>query len=86
MPFYTFKCPKCEKEKEVLQKNDSPPHCEECTTVVPKRVVKMVRQWKAPAKAQFKCGGFYATDYKGRSKLEQALGESEEEINKDRKK
>ena len=80
MPFYTFKCPKCEKEKEFLQKDDTPPNCEECTTVV-----EMVRQWKAPAKAQFKCGGFYQTDYKGRSKLEQALDDSSEKINKDRK-
>ena len=29
MPFYTFKCPSCKKEKEVLQgMNDKPPICD----------------------------------------------------------
>ena len=31
MPFYTFKCPECEKVIEVLQgMNDNPPLCEKC--------------------------------------------------------
>ena len=31
MPFYTFKCPSCNKEKEVLQKMNEPePVCERC--------------------------------------------------------
>ena len=31
MPFYTFKCPSCDSEKEFLQGMDSPkPKCEEC--------------------------------------------------------
>ena len=44
MPFYTFKCPDCEDVKEVLQKmNDSPPTCEECSTVLPRNNIEMKR-------------------------------------------
>ena len=56
MPFYTFKCPSCDKEKEVLQgMNDKPPICDG---------VKMERVFKSTAKPQFKGSGFYETDYK----------------------
>ena len=56
MPFYTFKCPSCDKEKEVLQgMNDKPPICDG---------VKMKRVFKSTAKPQFKGSGFYETDYK----------------------
>lgn len=56
MPFYTFKCPSCEKEKEVIQgMNDKPPTCDG---------VKMKRVFKSTAKPQFKGSGFYETDYK----------------------
>ena len=42
MPFYTFKCPKCEKEKEVLQgMNDSPPKCKKCNIIEMQRVFKV---------------------------------------------
>ena len=64
MPFYTFKCPSCKKEKEVLQgMNDKPPICD---GVELKRhsVVLMERVFKSTAKPQFKGSGFYETDYK----------------------
>ena len=56
MPFYTFKCPSCDKEKEVLQgMNDKAPICDG---------VKMKRVFKSTGKPQFKGNGFYETDYK----------------------
>tara|TARA_Y100000593_G_scaffold83566_1_gene157631 strand:+ start:744 stop:956 length:213 start_codon:yes stop_codon:yes gene_type:complete len=65
MPFYTFKCPECEDVEEVLQgMNDSPPNCENCTQIVPRRYVKMERVFKSTGKPQFKGSGFYETDYK----------------------
>ena len=64
MPFYTFKCPFCKKEKDMLQgMNDKPPICD---GVELKRhpVVLMERVFKSTAKPQFKGSGFYETDYK----------------------
>ena len=64
MPFYTFKCPSCKKEKEILQgMNDKPPICH---GVEMKRhpVVLMERIFKSTGKPQFKGSGFYETDYK----------------------
>ena len=64
MPFYTFKCPSCEKEKDVLQgMNDKPPICD---GVELKRhpVALMERVFKSTGKPQFKGSGFYETDYK----------------------
>ena len=59
MPFYTFKCPKCEKVKEVLQKmNDSPPTCEDCSTILPRRYVNMKRVFKVNAKPKSKDGSW----------------------------
>ena len=50
MPFYTFKCPSCKKEKEVLQSmNDKPPICEG---------VKMKRVFKVNAKPGSKDGSW----------------------------
>ena len=58
MPFYTFKCPSCKKEKEVLQgMNDKAPICDG---------TKMKRVFKTTGKPQFKGSGFYETDYKRR--------------------
>tara|TARA_B100001250_G_scaffold332465_1_gene297887 strand:- start:389 stop:571 length:183 start_codon:yes stop_codon:yes gene_type:complete len=60
MPFYTFKCPSCKKEKEVLQNmNDGVPICDG---------VEMKRVFKSTGKPQFKGSGFYETDYKDKSK------------------
>ena len=65
MPFYTFKCPKCEDVKEVIQgMKDSPPLCEKCTTILPRNYIKMKRVFGATGKPQFKGSGFYETDYK----------------------
>ena len=64
MPFYTFKCPSCKKEKDMLQgMNDKAPICD---GVELKRhpVVLMERVFKSTAKPQFKGSGFYETDYK----------------------
>ena len=68
MPFYTFKCPKCEDVKEVLQSNQTPPLCEECSSIVPRRYVKMERVFGDTGKPQFKGSGFYETDYKKKKK------------------
>ena len=59
MPFYTFKCPKCEDVDEVLQKmNDSPPMCKECSSIVPRRYVEMERVFKVNAKPHSKDGSW----------------------------
>ena len=69
MPFYTFKCPKCEDVGEVLQgMNDPPPVCEKCSTILPRNYVKMKRVFGNTSKPQFKGSGFYETDYKKRNK------------------
>ena len=69
MPFYTFKCPKCETEKELLQKmDDSSPSCEKCSTILPRNIVEMKRVFKDTSKPQFKGSGFYETDYKKKDK------------------
>ena len=50
MPFYTFKCPSCKKEKEVLQgMNDKSPICDG---------VKMKRVFKVNAKPGSKDGSW----------------------------
>ena len=65
MPFYTFKCTSCNREKEILQgMKDSPPLCEKCTTILPRNYIKMKRVFGATGKPQFKGSGFYETDYK----------------------
>ncbi len=70
MPFYTFKCPLCECEKEVLQRmNSAKPVCEECAKAsCSKTLVEMERVIKSTGKPQFKGSGFYETDYKTKDK------------------
>ena len=69
MPFYTFQCPKCKQEKEVMQKmNDDPPLCKKCSKMVPRNLVEMKRLFKTIGKPQFKGSGFYETDYKKKDK------------------
>ena len=59
MPFYTFKCPECEDVKEVLQgMNDSLPVCKECSTILPRKDVKMERVFKVNAKPHSKDGSW----------------------------
>tara|TARA_Y100000593_G_scaffold2889_1_gene5784 strand:+ start:279 stop:464 length:186 start_codon:yes stop_codon:yes gene_type:complete len=61
MPFYTFKCPTCNKKKELLQSmNTKAPHCKSCDIV-------MKRLFGNIGKPQFKGKGFYETDYKKKS-------------------
>ena len=69
MPFYTFKCPSCKKEKEVLQgMNESTPTCNKCSKMVPRHIVDMKRVFTSVGKPQFKGSGFYETDYKEKPK------------------
>ena len=69
MPFYTFECPQCKRQKEVLQNmNDDPPLCDNCTKMVPRHLVEMKRVFKKTGRPQFKGKGFYETDYKKKEK------------------
>ena len=59
MPFYTFKCPKCKGEKEILQgMNDKPPTCKKCSTILPRFDVNMERVFKVNAKPISKDGSW----------------------------
>ena len=58
MPFYTFKCPECKDVKEVLQSNQTPPTCKNCTQIVPRRIVDMKRVFKVNAKPHSKDGSW----------------------------
>tara|TARA_Y100001963_G_C6630106_1_gene375898 strand:+ start:182 stop:430 length:249 start_codon:yes stop_codon:yes gene_type:complete len=79
MPFYTFKCPNCNTEKEVLQSMDSSnPECEDCVSCGCNRAdgtcgcdgkMKrhiMTRVFGDTGKPLFKGSGFYETDYKSK--------------------
>ena len=59
MPFYTFKCPECNKVKDVLQgMNDDVPLCDKCTKMVPRHIVEMKRVFKPNAKPGSKDGSW----------------------------
>ena len=66
MPFYTFKCPSCNQEKEILQSmkytNPICKRCEDSSCGI--HTPKMERVFKSTGKPQFKGKGFYETDYK----------------------
>jgi predicted nucleic acid-binding Zn ribbon protein len=76
MPFYSFKCPNCNIEKELLQNTSTPPKCGECGECGCNRAdgtcgcggnmkrYTMERIFKSVGKPQFKGKGFYETDYK----------------------
>ena len=66
MPFYTFKCPLCECEKEVLQSfKAAKPVCEKCAKAsCSKTLIEMEKVFGSVVKPQFKGSGFYETDYK----------------------
>ena len=79
MPFYTFKCPKCNIKKEILQKmNSSNPKCDDCAECGCNRAdktcgcggkmksIEMDRVFASVGKPQFKGSGFYETDYKSK--------------------
>ena len=60
MPFYTFKCPLCEYEEEVLQSFDSAePICEKCAKAsCSKTLIEMKRVFKVNAKPHSKDGSW----------------------------
>ena len=59
MPFYTFECPKCKRQKEVLQKiSDNAPTCDKCSRMVPRNIVDMKRVYKVNAKPASKDGSW----------------------------
>ena len=60
MPFYTFKCPLCECEKEVLQSvNTAKPVCEKCAKAsCSKTLIEMKRVFKVNAKPHSKDGSW----------------------------
>ena len=66
MPFYTFKCPSCKKEEDVLQSMNAPkPVCKRCVKAsCETHIPKMERVFTSVGKPQFKGSGFYETDYK----------------------
>ena len=70
MPFYTFKCPSCNRVEEIQQSMKTPvPVCTRCAGAsCGIHIVEMERVWKKTAKPQFKGEGFYETDYKEKSK------------------
>ena len=65
MPFFTFKCPKCEDEIEVLQSKSEPPNCKECSTLLPRRFIDMERVFKVNAKPISKDGSWGFSKKKG---------------------
>ena len=65
MPFYTFKCPSCSKEEEILQSmTTADPVCQRCANAsCGVHLPEMKRVFKSIGKAVFKGTGFHATDY-----------------------
>ena len=66
MPFYTFKCPSCNRVEEIQQSMKTPvPVCQRCVNAsCGIHIPEMERVWKKTSKPQFKGEGFYETDYK----------------------
>ena len=66
MPFYTFKCPSCNKVEEIQQSMKAPPPvCQRCVNAsCGIYTPEMERVYGHTAKPQFKGEGFYETDYK----------------------
>ena len=65
MPFYTFKCPSCNKEQEVLQKMNEPePVCERCINAsCGVHVIEMKRQYTNSGGFKLKGGGWFNDGY-----------------------
>ena len=70
MPFYTFKCPSCNQEEEILQgMKTADPICKKCVNAsCGTHMPEMERVWQPTSKPQFKGSGFYETDYKTKDK------------------
>ena len=63
MPMYTFKCPSCNFQKEVLQgMNDKSPNCDKCDDES-HNSIEMERVYENIGRPKFKGSGFYETDY-----------------------
>ena len=80
MPLYEYKCEKCGKRVEILQRVSDKPytHCPNCGG-------DMKKQISSPA-IQFKGSGFYKTDYPTKSSTptgESKTGESKSESKSD---
>jgi len=60
MPFYTFECPKCKRQKEELQPmgDIKEPACKKCSNILPRRWVMMKRVFKPNAKPGSKDGSW----------------------------
>ena len=70
MPFYTFKCPSCNRVEEIQQSmKDQNPICKRCDDAsLGIHTPLMERVYGHTAKPQFKGEGFYETDYKQKPK------------------
>ena len=70
MPFYTFKCPSCQRVEEIQQSMKAPaPICMRCASASCRtHLPEMERVWKKTGKPKFKGSGFYETDYKKKDK------------------
>ena len=68
MPLYTFKCPSCSVEEEIMQKmDDDNPICKRCAdSSLGVHLPKMERVWQPTSRPKFKGNGFYETDYKNK--------------------
>ena len=66
MPFYTFKCPSCQRVEEIQQSMKAQaPVCQRCVNAsCGIHIPEMERVYGHTAKPQFKGEGFYETDYK----------------------
>ena len=58
MPIYVYKCQKCGKTQEVLQRFSDPP-----LTTCPDCQGKLEKQFSGQVGLQFNGSGFYITDY-----------------------
>lgn len=63
MPLYSYKCPSCGAEEDVLHPMSLPkeelPQCSLCGTLLEKQVT-------APGGFKFNGGGYYETDFKNK--------------------
>ena len=73
MPIYEYRCTSCGHEKEVLQKLSDPP-LTECPACGKSTLEKLV----SAAGFHLKGSGWYATDFKGRSKPKEGTQEAQD--------
>lgn len=63
MPMYDYKCTKCGREEEVLNKMHWSPKLSFCPVCADSTMEKQISQ---PAYIHFKGSGFYENDYKNK--------------------